>query len=176
MKMREIYEEKQRRWEAFRAAEERRRIDKARQAEFDRLTGVIAQSRARREYTRAMFSQSLCVRSHHHAAIIIQRAFRAIQTQRWWRERVRARLETERKVRLNNAARKIQRTWRKYWQYKMYKATHFKSVLTSQVVSVSDPKTLGSREGDPSYKRGISITGKMQTSSKFEDLLLLLYL
>ena len=50
MKMREIYEEKQKRWQEFREAERQRRIDKANQEELDRLAGILACSRARREY------------------------------------------------------------------------------------------------------------------------------
>jgi hypothetical protein len=97
MKMRLVYEEKQREWEAFRAAESQRRIDKARQAELDRLAGIMAQSRARREYTQSKFRQTLSVRSHHQAATVIQRAFREMKSRRWWQEKVAARLQMEKK-------------------------------------------------------------------------------
>jgi hypothetical protein len=162
MKMREIYEEKQRWWEAFRAAEGQRRVDKARREELDRLTKIMEESRGRREYTRSKFRQTLSVRSHHHAATVIQRAFREMKTRRWWQEKARARRELEKIWRENRAAVKIQRAWRRYRQRKIYQSTHFKSVLTSPVVALPE-QVLGrsprwSYEG-PSYKRSISITG-----------------
>ena len=162
MKMKNIYEEKQKKWEAFRAAERQRRVDKARQAEFDRLAGIMADSRARREYTRSKFHQTLSVRSHHHAAIVIQRAFREMKSRRWWRERVQVRLQFERRSRENRAAVKIQHAWRQYQQHKAYKAMHFKAVYTSRVVALAEPtpgKFPAWASEDPMYKRGITITG-----------------
>ena len=162
MKMREIYEEKQRWWEEFRAAEAQRRVDKARQAELDRLAQIMAESRARREYTQSKFQQTLSVRSHHHAAIVIQRAFREMKTRRWWQERVQMRLRQERRRRQHRAAVRIQRSWRLYQQRKIYQAMHFKAIYTSPVVALPHPALEGSPglmyEG-PSYKRDISITG-----------------
>ena len=164
MKMREIYEEKQRRWEAFRTAEGQRRLDQARQAELDRLAEIMAESRARREYTQLKFRQTLSVRSHHHAAIVIQRAFRETQSRRWWQERVEARVQFERRSRENRAAVKIQRAWRVYRQHKIYRSTHFKAVYTSPVVALPHPAGQGryspawTGEG-PSYKRYTTITG-----------------
>ena len=158
MKMRDIYEAKQREWEAFRAAEKQRRIDKAKQEEFDRLAGIIAQSKARREYTQSKFKQSLSVRSHHHAAVIIQRAFRAMKCKMSWQERVRARRELEERERENKAAARIQRVWKRYQKYKKYQAMHYKSVYTSPVVALTDTAPhWGGQE--PSYIRSISITG-----------------
>ena len=158
MKMRDIYEVKQQEWEAFRAAERQRRIDKAKQAEFDRLAGIIAQSRARREYTQSKFKQSLSVRSHHHAAVVIQRAFRAMKCKQSWQERVRMRQEKEQRERENKAAARIQRVWKRYQQYKKYQATYFKSVYTSPVVALPDTAPYWGGQ-EPSYKRSISITG-----------------
>ena len=162
MKMREIYEEKQKQWEVFRAAEGQRRVDKARQAELDRLTKIMEQSRARREYTWLKFRQTLSVRSHHQAATVIQRAFREMKTRRWWQEKVQTRLELERMWREIRAAVKIQRVWRLYRERKIYRATHFKAVLTSPVVALPSPvpgKSPGWTYEGPSYKRSISITG-----------------
>lgn len=164
MKMREIYEEKQRRWEAFRVAEKQRRVDKAKKAELARLAGVIALSKARREYTQSKFKQSLSVRSHHHAALVIQRAFRTMQSRRSLQERVQARIELERRKRENKAAARIQRAWKRYRQHKIYQATHFRPVFTSPVVALSEPvmegRPVASLGQGPSYKRSISITGE----------------
>ena len=167
MKMREIYEEKQRWWERFRAEEKQRRIDKARQAELDHLTAVIAQSRARREYSQAKISQSLTVRSYHHATVVIQRAFRAMKSRRWWQEKEQARFESEQRMRQNKAARKIQRAWKIYRQYKIYQATHYKSVYTSPVVNLSNPKAMTWTGSEPSYKRDTSITGRVKNCKTF---------
>ena len=175
MKMRDIYEEKQRWWEAFRAAEGQRRVDKARREELDRLTKIMEESRARREYTQSKFRQTLSVRCHHHAATVIQRAFREMKTRRWWQEKVRARRELEKIWRENRAAVKIQRAWRRYRQRKIYHATHFKSVLTNPVVALPE-QVLGtsprwSYEG-PSYKRSISITG-LRAKCDYSEFILL---
>ena len=160
MKMRDIYEVKQREWEAFRAAERQRRIDKAKQTEFDRLAGIIAQSRARKEYTLSKFKQSLSVRSHHHAAVVIQRAFRAMKCKRSWQERVRVRQEKEQREKENKAAVRIQHVWKRYQRYKKYRAAYFKSIYTSPVVALPDTAPYWGGQ-EPSYKRSISITGKM---------------
>lgn len=165
MKMRDIYKEKQKRWEAFRVAEEQRRIDKARQAELNRLANIIAESKSRREYTQSKFKQSLSVRAHHQAAIVIQRSFRAMKSRRSWQERVQARKEMEKRKRENKAAVIIQRVWKRYQQYKIYQATHFKSVYTSPVVALRKPSQASLslaaqlQEQAPSYKKSISITG-----------------
>lgn len=165
MKMRDIYKEKQKRWEAFRVAEEQRRIDKARQAELNRLANIIAESKAKREYTHSKFKQSLSVRAYHQAAIVIQRSFRAMKSRRSWQERVQARKEMEKRRKENKAAVIIQRAWKRYQQYKMYQATHFKSVYTSPVVALWEPNQARLslapqlQEEVPSYKKSISITG-----------------
>ena len=159
MKMREIYEEKQQWWRAFREAERQRRIDKAEQEERDRLAAVIAQSRARREYTQSKYKQTLSVRSHHHAATIIQQGFRRMRLRRSWQERVQARSEREKRKKENRAAVCIQRAWKRYQQYKIYKATHFRSVLTSPVVALSDPLLASLENREPSYNRCTYITG-----------------
>lgn len=166
MKMREVYEEKQRWWQAFREAERQRRIDKAEQEELNRLAGVIAQSRARREYTQSMYKQTLSVRSHHHAASVIQRAFHRLRSRRSWQERVKASLELEKRKRENRAVVTIQRAWKRYKRYKIYKATHFKSVLTSPVVALSDPLLARLENGEPSYNRRTYITGTIILSCR----------
>ena len=163
MKMREIYEEKQRRWEEFRAAEMQRRIDKAKQAELERLAGILSQSKARREYAQFKFKHTLTVRTHHQAAVLIQRSFRAMRLRKSWQRRVQARMEAMRRKRENEAAITIQRAWRCYQEYKIYQATHFRSVYTDPVIpvhSVHTPVNQG-----PSYKKNISITGKKHTNN-----------
>ena len=161
MKMRDIYEEKQKRWEAFRVAEKQRRIDKAEQAELDRLAGILARSKARREYTQQRIKQTLSVRSHHHAALVIQRAFRAMKSRRSWLGRLQTRLAAQRRKREHEAAATIQHAWGQYWQSRLYQATHFKPIYTGPVVFIPGPAqaipTLANHI--PSYKRNISITG-----------------
>lgn len=162
MKMKKIYEEKQRRWEDFRAAESLRRVEKAKKAELDHLAGVLAHSRARKEYTQLKFKQSLCVRSHLQAVIVIQRSFRALKLRRSWQERVKARRAMLRRKQEREAAIRIQRAWRKYQWYRVYRATHFKPVYTSPVISLP-MLTRGSQsssEREISYKKHTSITGK----------------
>ena len=172
LKMRELYTEKQKQWEEFRKAEKQRRIDKARQAELDRLAEVIAQSHARREYTQSMYRQTLSVRSHHKAAIVIQSAFRKMKTRQSWQERVQCRMEIEKRRKEDRAARCIQRAWKSYRQYKIYKATHFKAVYTSPVVALPHPNLVTASswtEGEPSYNRNIWITGIKALYCKFSD-------
>lgn len=164
MKMRDIYKEKQKRWETFRAAEEQRRIDKARQAELNRLANIMAESKARREYTQSKFRQSLSVRSHHQAALVIQRTYHAMKSRRSWQERLQARKEMEKRRRENEAAVIIQRVWKRYRQYRIYKATQFRSIYTSPVVDVRTPTLClaAQLQGQvPSFKKNISITGSI---------------
>ena len=157
MQMRAIYQEKQRRWQTFREAERQRRIDKAHQEEMNRLNDIIAESKARREYSNFKFQHSLIVRSHHEAALTIQRAYRRIKQiqsdKAKWCEQVDAVCE---KVR-ERAARLIQKTWRHYHHHQLYKAMHYVPVMTGPVI------TFGKRVESPprlqSYARQISITG-----------------
>lgn len=161
MKMRDIYYEKQKRWHEFREAERQRRIDKANQDELDYYAGVIAESQARREYATSQFKHMTTVRSHHQAAMTIQRAFRQMKVRRKWLRIIADREELVRRRREERAARVIQRAWRLYKQYRLYLALNFKSVLTSPVVMS------GMRQQSPdavrsvthSYERSISITG-----------------
>ena len=159
MKMREIYEEKQKRWEEFRAAERQRRIDKAKKAELDRLAIVLSQSKARREYTQIKFLQVRSVRTHYQAAVVIQRAFRAMRLRKSWQRKAKVWIESEKKWQENKAAIVIQRAWRHYQQYRIYQATYFRAVYTSPVVPI--PKKHSQNNQVPSYKKNTSITGKI---------------
>lgn len=161
MKMRDRYYEKQKRWHDFREAEKQRRIDKANQEELAYYSGVIAESQARRQYTTLKFMYMTTVRSHHQAAIIIQRSFRRMRARHSWMNRVKQREETARRKREERAARVIQRAWRMYKQYKLYVALNFKSVLTSPVIALSKrQQSPASSHGINTYERSISITGK----------------
>ncbi len=157
MKMRALYEDKQRRWKEFRDAERQCRIDKANQQETNRLNAIIAESRARREYTNSKFQHSLTVRSYHQAALVIQRAFRRTRHSRAMKARLAQRQAEKVRRRREKAAIAIQRWWRRHQLQTLYKALHFRSIMTGPVVAV------GKREGSPpqlhSYEREIAITG-----------------
>ena len=172
MKMSEIYEEKQRRWEAFRAAEMQRRIDKAKQAELERLASILSQSKARREYTQVKFKHTLTVRTHSQAAVVIQRSFRAMRLRKSWQRRVQARMEVMKRKRENEAAIAIQRAWRRYQQYKIYQATYYRSVYTDPVIPIHAVHTPANQ--GPSYKKNISITGKK--TQKYQKKSLICYM
>ena len=163
MKMRDRYCEKQRRWHEFRAAERQRRIDKANQEELNYFAGVIADSQARRQYSTLKFKYTTTVRSHHQAAVIIQRAFHEMKARKSWQRKVAEREEKARRKREDRAARVIQKAWRLYKQYQLYQALNFKSVLTSPVITMGRRQLSGTataQTGVRSYERDISITGK----------------
>ena len=161
LKMRDRYYETQKRWHEFREAERQRRIDKANRDELDYYAGVIAESQARREYATSKFKHMTTVRSHHQAAITIQRAFRQMKVRRKWLRIIADREELVQRRREERAARLIQRAWRLHKQYRLYLALNFKSVLTSPVI------TFSTRQQSPdavrgvthSYERSTSITG-----------------
>ena len=157
MKMRAIYEDKQRRWKEFRDAERQRRIDKANQQEMNRLNAIIAESRARREYTNSKFQRTLTIRSYHQAALVIQRAFRRTRFSRAAKAMLIQQEEELVRRRREKAAIAIQKWLRLHQLHKLYKATHFRSIMTGPVVAV------GRREGSPpplhSYERETAITG-----------------
>ncbi len=162
MKMREIYEEKQRLWLKFREAERQRRINKANQEELDRLAGVLAQSRGRRAYAESKFLRTRMVRSCNEAAIIIQRAFRRVRWQRSWLQRKLARDEALRMKREHQAALVIQLAWRRYRQAKLYETLHFRAIYTSPVIALPrqrSPPHTGILPEICSYQRNTSITG-----------------
>lgn len=159
MKMRAMYQEKQKRWQQFREAEKQRRVIKARVKEMNRLNSIIEKSRARREYSNSKFQQTLNVRSYHQAALVIQRTFRRMKkdkearTRMLWEEAALVRRERWR------AALVIQRSWRLYRQRKLFKAMHFRSIMAGPVIAVG--RRQPSPPGAHSYERGISITGKL---------------
>lgn len=165
MKMRVIYEEKQKKWVEFRAAEAQRRTDKANVKEINHLNGIIQDSRARREYAHSKFQQSLSVRSYHQAALVIQRAYRRMVESRARRAHTlrqqRAMVEREGE----RAALASQRFWRHHQQQKLYKGMHFMSIMSGPVVAVS--RRVESPPGVRSYQRGISITGKAKKKHLF---------
>ena len=162
LRMRALLLEQQKRWEEFRAAEKQRRIDKARQEELDRLHGVIADSQARRQHFKEKFRYTTVVRSRHHAAVIIQRAFRMAKVQR---EEKRRRMELESRRRLRTATRSaviIQRAWRSHRAWKRYVEANFKSILTSPVVAVAPHQPHGTCDltAPKSYERNTLVLGK----------------
>lgn len=161
MRMREIYAEKQKCWEQFREAEKQRRIDNSNREELDRLAAVLSRSRARREYTQSKIQQTLAVRSHYDAALIIQRAFRRMKRVRLQHQRKALEKDSRRRRRENRAAFVIQRAWRRYVQKKLFEALNFRSILTSPVISLPahHPLPLNQLRGVQSYRKNISITG-----------------
>lgn len=162
MKMRAIYQEKQKRWQQFRDAEKQRRIDKANVKEMNRLNNIIEESRARRAYTQAKFHQTLTVRSFHQAALVIQHAYRRMRLERGARTKLqRDQVAIVRRGR-EKAALVIQRAWRMHQQQKLYKEMHFMSIRAGPVISVD--RRMESPPGVHSYERGISITGECANS------------
>lgn len=157
MKMRAIYQEKQKKWQQFRESEKQRRKEKAHVKEMSRLNNIIKESQARREYSYSKFQQTLSVRSYHQAALVIQQAYRRVRADR----AARARVMQEEAVLVGRererAALVIQRTWRIYQQQKLFEAMHFMSIMTGPVVPVG--RRIPSPPGVHSYERGISITG-----------------
>ena len=163
--MREIYAKKQKLWQQFREAERQRRIDKANQEELDRLAGILAKSRARREYTEMKFYQTNTIRSYYNAAVVIQRAFRRAKHRKSWLRMRTVAEEVRRRMMENKAACIIQKAWRQYRQQRLYEALHFKSILTGPVITLaSHPSSFpGRQESIQSYQRNISITGQSCT-------------
>ena len=162
MRMREIYAEKQKCWEQFREAEKQRRIDNANQEELDRLADILSRSRARKQYTQSKIQQTLAVRSHYDAALIIQRAFRRMKQVRLQCQWKAMEEESVKRMRQKRAALVIQRAWRRYVQKKLFEALNFRSILTSPVVSLRAPHSLplNQLKGVQSYQKGIFITGR----------------
>lgn len=159
--MRERYLEKQQRWKEFRDAERQRRINKCNQEQLDYFASVIADSKARREYTTSRFQSTRTIRSHYDAAVIIQRRYR-----QWKKEQVKMKRESlwrerQRKKEEERAAIVIQKAWREYQQHKLYKALHFKSIRTSPVIALRDKAHRSTDNAGQlhSYEQNISITG-----------------
>lgn len=157
MKMRAIYQEKQKRWQMFRDAEQQRRVDRANEQEMNRLNTIIAESRARRKYTNSKFHHSLTVRSYHQAALTIQRAYRRMKLRRAVEAKLDQQLGVIRNKIRERAAQVIQTAWKTYQQHVLYKALYFTSIMTGPVVAIS--RRTQSPPGVHSYERGISITG-----------------
>ena len=168
MQMRLLYQEKQRKWYEFREAERQRRIIKADKEEMNRLNKIIADSKARREYHTSKFHHTLTVRSHYHAAITIQRAFKKMKLTRAINAKQSQMMENIRKRTRERAAQVIQMAWRRYQKHKIYRATNFVSIITGPVID------LGQRKGGPSgihsYERAISITGLFHISKYAWDI------
>ena len=164
MKMREMYLVKQQRWKEFREAERQRRIDKQNQQQLDYFSGVIAESKARREYSTARFQMTNTIRSHYDAAVIIQRRYRQWKKEQLQEERERFWVKRGRRMEEERAVRLIQKAWRECKQHKLYKALHFKSIMTSPIIALRDkPSGLSRNLGTMhSYEQNISITGTHQ--------------
>lgn len=159
LRMRDLYTQHQKRWEEFRNAERQRRLEKARQEELDRLARILSDSVARRQYCQERFQYTAVVRSHHHAATIIQRAYHQYRQRRHMQSR---KLEEERRRAFwctNRAARVIQRAWRRHINWKAYLAKNFKPIKTSPVVKLEphplNPPTYWRKP----YERGTIVSG-----------------
>ena len=162
MKMKQLYDSRQDRWKEFRDMEAQRRTDKATRQELDRLAGVLADSRARREHVVRKFTQTATVHRSHHAAATIQRAFRAMKTRHAWQQRQRTRAERVKAEREGRAAQVIQRAWRGYRAYREYRALNYRSVATCPVVDTSCKSPLRHENVQTkvhSYERATSVTG-----------------
>lgn len=161
LRMRELYLEKQKRWEEFREAEHQRRIDKAKKEELDHYALIITKSKARRNYTTVMFHQTQTVRSHTEAAVTLQRAFRRMKLHRSLADRQAAREQRQRQRAEDKAARKIQKAWREYEQYKLFQALNYKRISTSPVIALRNQPVHALKDVAVvhSYQRDISITG-----------------
>ena len=164
--MRELYLEKQKRWEEFREAEHQRRIDKAKNEELDHYALIVAKSEARRNYTTVMFYQTKTVRSYNEAAVTIQRAFRRMKLHQSLADRQAFRERKQKQKMEERAARKIQKAWRRYQQYKLYQALNYRRISTSPVIALRrhPEHTSKGNEDVHSYQKDISITGSKDHS------------
>lgn len=158
LQMREMFLERQQQWREFREAEQRRRSEKAKRAELHRYVNIVAQSKARREYSEQMFQQTQTVRSHTEAALVIQRAFRRIKFQCFLSERLVLREMNQQRQKEERAVKTIQKAWRKYCENKLFQQLNFKKILTGPVISLKNQYIEPLRQR-VSYQRGISITG-----------------
>ncbi len=160
LKMRELYLEKQRNWELFRQAENQRRIDKAHREKMDYLNGVLQGKYERRQYFIEQFQYTASVRSHCHAAIIIQRCYRKYRWRRdGWRKMAEARHIRER-AKECFAASVIQNAWKKYKEWKKFEKTYMCPIYTSPIVRINErplPEING--KGLKSYERSTLTSG-----------------
>ena len=159
MKMKELYDSRQERWKEFRDKEAQRRAKKAAEQEKERLAGVLASSRARKEQVLRKFAQTATVHRSHHAATTIQRAFRAMKSRNSWRERQRKREEKIRAEREEWAAGVIQRAWGGYRAHKEFRALNYRAVATCPVIGGSSLRHKEVEATGHSYERAISVTG-----------------
>lgn len=168
LRMRELYLEKQKRWEEFRKAEHQRRINKAKKEELDRYALIVAKSKARRNYTTVMFHQTQTVRSHNEAAVTIQRAFRRMKLHQSLADRQAFRERKQKRKIEEKAVRKIQKAWREYQQYKLYQALNYKRITTSPIIALrrQSKHTLKEEKDICSYQKDISITGSKDHSCR----------
>ena len=158
LRMRDLYIQHQRRWEEFRESERKRRMEKARQMELDRLAGILSESAARRYYYQEQFGYTAIVRSHDYAALVIQRAFKNFTLRK---QELRTKRENERRIeneRKNRSARIIQRAWRRYFSWKLYLAKNYKSIKAGPVVEV-EPLSLPTPNNWRPYERGTIVSG-----------------
>ena len=158
LRMRDLYIQHQRRWAEFRESERKRREEKARQMELDRLASILSESAARRNYFQEQFGYSTVVRSHDNAATVIQRTFKNFMLRK---QELRARRENERRIEnelKNRAARIIQRAWRRYFSWKVYLARNYKSIKAGPVIKV-EPFSLIAPANWRSYERGTIVSG-----------------
>jgi len=157
LRLRERFLQQQHSWEEFREAESTRRAEKAKRQELARYKEIVARSQARRHYTELMYEQTITVRSHTEAAVIIQSAWRRMKLARAAAEE-KEQLEGELEMIIKErAARKIQRSWRRYHQHKVYIRRHYRKIRTSPVISVRNQ--LPGNQQRASYQKGTSITG-----------------
>ena len=160
LRMREIYLEKQRNWELFRQAEQQRRIDKTRQEKMDYMNKVLRGKQERRLYCAEQFRYTTSVRSHYHAAIIIQRCYRRYKWRKdCWRKMAEARCLRDR-AKERFAASVIQNAWKKYKEWKKFEKTYMCPIYTSPIVRISERQLPELNEkGLKSYERSTLTSG-----------------
>ena len=157
LKMREVQQKMQTEWAAFREAERKRRIDKANKQEADRLAGILADSKARRNYHNTKYLQTNTIRSYIMAVVAIQKWYKKTKKNKRLRQQQQAEQIANEAERKNRAAIIIQKQWKKYCLLKQYHAQHYRPIATNPVI-LPDRQTLSSTE-QRSYLRKTSVTG-----------------
>lgn len=160
LKLRDHHLKQQEEWKRFRLAEKQRRTDKEYQERQAHLMNIISDSQARRRYFQDKFFYTTSVRSCHEAAATIQRAYRQARQRR---ETKRNEIEMEARKKLAQqrwAACVIQRSWRRYKEWKNFERQNLRSIMTNPIIYL--PPLLPSQHISQfrSYERGTIVSGE----------------
>ena len=161
LRMREIYVKRQQEWEEFRKAEKQRRLEKAHEEKLQQMNGILKDSQARRHFIHQHFHYSSTVRSHHQAAVTIQRAYReAKRHETWWKRQQEAK-DKRKRARKTFAALVIQNAWRRYKEWKKFESAYLCPIYTSPVVHLTHPMQINDKD-QRSYERSTLASGYLR--------------